>query len=85
VLGCNIHDHMVAWVVVLETPHHGRSDAQGRARLDAPAGSYTLRVWHPDLPPGAPALAQPLALAGAASAAVALPVAGSAARAEAAR
>lgn len=62
VLGCNIHDRMVAWVVVVETPWHARSDAQGRARLDAPAGSYRLRVWHPDLPPGAPALEQPLVL-----------------------
>jgi plastocyanin len=78
VLGCNIHDTMIAWVVVVETPHHAVSGADGRVRLDAvPAGSYRLRVWHPELPVGAPALEQPLAVgAGAAAAALSLPVAG---------
>lgn len=56
VLGCNIHDSMVAWVVVVETPHHGVADARGALRLDhVPPGSYRLRSWHPGLPPGAPA------------------------------
>jgi len=61
VLGCNIHDHMVAWVVVVESAHHGSSSADGRIRLaDVPAGSYKLRTWHPELPPGAAALEQGL-------------------------
>ena len=33
VLGCNIHDHMAAWVVIVDTPWHGRSDADGRVLL----------------------------------------------------
>lgn len=54
VLGCNIHDHMVAWVVVADTPYHARADARGEARLRAvPPGEYTLVVWHRDLPLGA--------------------------------
>lgn len=53
VLGCNIHDHMAAWVVVLDTPYHTRSDAEGRAVIaDLPAGKYRLRAWHPALPVG---------------------------------
>ncbi len=61
VLGCNIHDQMIAWVVVVETPYHGQSAANGRVRLaDVPPGTYRLRSWHPDLPPGASALDQPL-------------------------
>ncbi len=60
-LGCNIHDTMAAWVVVVDTPHHGLSGADGRLSLAAvPAGSYRLRAWHPGLPPGAPALDQAL-------------------------
>jgi plastocyanin len=60
-LGCNIHDTMAAWVVVVETPHHGLSDADGRLNLaNVPAGGYRLRAWHPGLPPGAPALDQAL-------------------------
>jgi plastocyanin len=57
VLGCNIHDEMVAWVVVVDTPLYARSAAGGRAQIDAvPAGAYELRVWHSDLAePTAPA------------------------------
>lgn len=54
VLGCNIHDSMVAWVVVADTPWAARSDAAGRARIDGvPPGHYLLRVWHPGLAPNA--------------------------------
>jgi plastocyanin len=53
-LGCNIHDWMVAHVVVLDTPYFARSDAAGRAVLDAPPGTYSLRVWHERLAPGTP-------------------------------
>ena len=64
VLGCNIHDQMAAWVVIVETPHHGQTATDGRIRLaDVPPGAYRLRSWHPALPVGAPALDQPLQLA----------------------
>ncbi|HJV60519.1 MAG TPA: methylamine utilization protein [Albitalea sp.] len=53
VLGCNIHDQMVAWVVVVDTPLHATSGADGRVRLaSVPPGDYRLRVWHAGLPPG---------------------------------
>ena len=75
-LGCNIHDTMAAWVVVVDTPYFAQGGASGRARLaDVPPGSYRLRVWHPDLPPGAPAADQALTVAGGgASATVQLPL-----------
>jgi plastocyanin len=63
VLGCNIHDQMAAWVLILETPHFARSDSAGNATLDLPAGEHRLRAWHPELPPGAPATDQPLKVA----------------------
>lgn len=53
VLGCNIHDQMIGWVVVVPTPYFARTDAQGRAVIDAPAGSYRLRAWHATQRPGA--------------------------------
>lgn len=49
VVGCNIHDGMIASVVVLDTPHFVKTTTDGRARLSAPAGDYQLRVWHPRL------------------------------------
>ena len=60
-LGCNIHDNMAAWVVVVDTPFYARTDSLGLAGLaDVPAGSYRLRVWHSRLPVGAPAADQAL-------------------------
>jgi plastocyanin len=50
VLGCNIHDHMIAWVLSVDTPWFARTDAQGRAQVsDMPAGKYEMLVWHPGM------------------------------------
>lgn len=46
-LGCNIHDRMSAHIVVVDTPLFAKTDAQGIARLDLPAGEHQLRAWHP--------------------------------------
>ncbi len=54
VLGCNIHDNMTAWVVVVETPYYGRSAQAGIVALaSVPPGNYRLRVWHPAMAVGA--------------------------------
>ncbi len=45
-LGCNIHDGMSAWVVVMDTPHIARTDASGVAVLDVPAGQHKVQTWH---------------------------------------
>lgn len=59
VLGCNIHDQMVGWIVIVDTPYFGRTAAQGQVVLDKlPPGNYRLRSWHPGLPVGAAALDQ---------------------------
>jgi plastocyanin len=50
IVGCNIHDQMAAWIVVLDTSLHAVSGDNGRARIDGLApGSYRLRAWHPGL------------------------------------
>jgi plastocyanin len=55
-LGCNIHDTMAAWVVVVDTPYFAQTAPDGRATLpQVPVGAYRLRAWHAALPPGAPA------------------------------
>ncbi len=76
-LGCNIHDSMAAWVVVVETPYNGLSGADGKLSLSAvPAGAYRLRAWHPGLPPGAPALDQALQVPASGSLPVVVKIAG---------
>ncbi len=47
-LGCNIHDWMVAYVVVLATPYFAKTGADGTADISGlPPGEYHLEVWHP--------------------------------------
>ena len=46
-LGCNIHDWMSAYVVVLATPHFARSADDGAAVIAGlPPGRHRLEVWH---------------------------------------
>jgi len=47
-LGCNIHDWMIGYILVVATPHFAKTDARGIARIrDIPAGVYELHAWHP--------------------------------------
>ncbi len=47
-LGCNVHDWMEAYVLVVNSNHYAKSGADGRAVIDAvPPGRYRLRLWHP--------------------------------------
>ncbi|QUD87188.1 methylamine utilization protein [Phenylobacterium montanum] len=49
-LGCNIHDQMVAFVKVVDTPYAAKTDASGMVTLhDLPAGAATLKLWRPYL------------------------------------
>lgn len=46
VLGCNIHDHMVAYVVVSDTAWNAVTGADGFARFeDVPDGEYALQTF----------------------------------------
>jgi plastocyanin len=47
VLGCNIHDWMVAYIYVSATPHFAKTTDDGVVRLaDVAPGTYEARVWH---------------------------------------
>ena len=46
-LGCNIHDWMLGYIYVVDTPYCAQTDADGVVSIDAPDGEYTLHVWHP--------------------------------------
>ncbi|MDH2433766.1 methylamine utilization protein [Pokkaliibacter sp. MBI-7] len=47
VLGCNIHDSMLAYIVVSDAPWQAVTDASGVVKFDLPAGQYRLKLWHP--------------------------------------
>ena len=55
VLGCNIHDSMVGYILITDSPWYDVSDALGQ--LDAsqlPAGNWPVSWWHPSLGEAAP-------------------------------
>jgi len=49
-LGCNIHDGMLAYVLVVDTPHFAKTSGDGLISLTVPAGRYELHVFTPRLP-----------------------------------
>jgi hypothetical protein len=47
VLGCNIHDPMIAYVYVVDSPWFAKTGADGKARIaEVPAGEYDVYVQH---------------------------------------
>jgi plastocyanin len=50
VLGCNIHDWMIGFIYVSDSPYFAKTGADGKATLaDLPPRAYFVRVWHPQL------------------------------------
>ena len=48
VLGCNIHDSMIAYIYVVETPYFAKTGTSGKIVIDdLPAGAYLVQIWHP--------------------------------------
>lgn len=51
ILGCNIHDHMTGYLLVVNTPVFGSTNQEGVIRLtNVPdSADAVLRIWHPEL------------------------------------
>ena len=50
VLGCNIHDFMLGYVLVVESTRSGTTGPDGRLMLaDVPPGRHLVRAWAPGL------------------------------------
>ncbi len=70
-LGCNIHDWMIAYIYVAESPYFAKTGSDGQAALtDLPAGRYHVRVWHPRMTGGEEATVRSMELAQDAAASV---------------
>lgn len=47
-IGCNIHDQMVGFIKVVDTPYALKTGADGVALIsDLPPGAATAKIWHP--------------------------------------
>ena len=66
-LGCNIHDWMRGYLVVVPTALFALTGADGIARIEAvPAGPWRVMGWHPDVADQSPAMGPELTSADAA-------------------
>ncbi|MEM1439197.1 MAG: methylamine utilization protein [Pseudomonadota bacterium] len=54
VVGCNIHDHMLGYILVLEAPRFAITDDSGQARLDVSgaSGDLAFQIWSPRIRDG---------------------------------
>lgn len=48
-IGCNIHEQMSAFIVVVDTPYFAKTEAGPAVLRDLDSGQYTLRVWYPGM------------------------------------
>jgi plastocyanin len=48
-LGCNIHDEMLAYLLVTDAAWYGRTNPGGSFSADVPRGHYRVALWHPRL------------------------------------
>ena len=48
-IGCNIHDWMLGYIVVSDSPYFGKTNNEGQSLVSLPYGEYTVRFWHPQI------------------------------------
>jgi len=48
-LGCNIHDEMLAYLLVTDAAWYGRTNEHGSWSTEVPRGRYRVELWHPRL------------------------------------
>jgi plastocyanin len=47
-IGCNIHDWMIGYIYITDSPYFEKTSENGTASLDLPPGvRYRVHVWHP--------------------------------------
>ena len=64
-VGCNIHDHMITYLLVSDAPWVAKSASDGTVAFrNLAAGLYTVTVWHPQQHPAKPEIQQTVSLGG---------------------
>ena len=50
-MGCNIHDWMSGYLLIVDTPYFGKTDSSGKINFSlTEPGLYRVTIWHPQLP-----------------------------------
>lgn len=63
-LGCNVHDWMLGYIYVVDTPYFGKTDGKGMLNLTVPDGTYNLVLWNPRIQDSPDSLSSPVAIDG---------------------
>jgi hypothetical protein len=50
-LGCNIHDWMLGYIVVVDTPFYTQMSGTHGVLRGLPPGEYEISLWHPSMDP----------------------------------
>lgn len=46
-MGCNIHDTMITYLLIVDTPYFAKTDDKGAATIaNLPSDSYRVIAWH---------------------------------------
>jgi len=50
VMGCNIHDWMSGYLLILDTPYFAKTDDNGAAKIPIDqSGAFSITLWHPQM------------------------------------
>ena len=49
-IGCNIHDWMLGYIVVTDSPFFAKTNEEGVMNASLPVGEYSVMTWHPQQP-----------------------------------
>lgn len=67
-LGCNIHDDMIAFIQVVDTPFAAKTPASGEVTITGlPSGPARVTIWHPYLKTPRQELTEQVTIAGSGS------------------
>lgn len=49
-VGCNLHDHMISYILVVDSQAFGKTGSDGKVQLEADnPGGLTVNIWNPRL------------------------------------
>jgi plastocyanin len=63
-LGCNVHDWMLGYILVVDTPYFAKTNSAGEINLTLPDDAYQLNIWHPRINQTAESLRQDIVVQG---------------------
>jgi hypothetical protein len=63
-MGCNVHDWMLGYIYVVDSPYFAKTDIQGMVSIEIPDGEYQLQLANPRIQDPPESLSRPLIIAG---------------------